>query len=46
MEADACSGLGLMYQVMGRMDKAVDYLNKAFEINSERRDEERLAVQL
>ena len=38
------AALGLMYQVKGRMDKAVDYLNTAFEINSERRDEERLAV--
>ena len=44
IEADACSGLGLMYQVMGRMDKAVEYLNAAFEINSQRRDNERLAV--
>ena len=33
-----------MYQVKGRMDEAVHYLNVAFEINKEHCDEERLAI--
>ena len=44
IEADACSGLGLMYQVEGRMDSAVECIDAALAINEERGDQERLAV--